>query len=150
MQDPLERCLWSCGIQGKAGLQKFWKTEVEAGTRQLQSEAARLHEQPVPSSLPPPPNPPRPLALSLSSLSVSCSHSLQLPHCLTASLPHCLCWQDLGGEKGDEEISLEDTLATDMSIIAPVRHCHLPTIHVVNAVHTISQATTPDPGGIQS
>ena len=31
--------------------------------------------------------------------------------------------QDLGGEKVDEEISLEDTLATDMSIIAPVSVC---------------------------
>ncbi|CAI8047876.1 hypothetical protein GBAR_LOCUS26476 [Geodia barretti] len=106
IQDPLERCLWSCGIQGRAELHSFWRTEVEDGMRRLQKTAAQLHEDPSPSSLPPPPlPPPRPLSLS--------------------SWP-----PDLGGEKVDEEISLEDTLATDMSIIAP--------------------ATTPDPGSLQT
>ena len=52
----------------------------------------------------------------------------------------------------DEEISLEDALATDMSIIAPVRVCFF--IHSF-IFHSLwcppsPQATTPDPGSVQS
>ena len=49
----------------------------------------------------------------------------------------------------DEEIALDDALATDLSIIAPVSLCSLFSREFMVDVAAV-QATTPDPGGVQS
>jgi hypothetical protein len=94
IQDPLEQSLWACGIRGRAELHQFWKTEVEADLQQLQRKAMKLHEEPIPSSLPPPPPLSRPPSLDLS---------------LWPTEP----------EKIDDEISLEEALNTNMDIVVP-------------------------------
>lgn len=117
--------------------------------RRLQKTATQLHEEPTPSSLPPPPSsrPPRPLTLSLSSwppVRTSPSSNTQ------SSSSVCLFpGQELGGEVVDEEIALDDALATDLSIIAPVSLCSLFSREFMIDVAAV-QATTPDPGGVQS
>ena len=147
LQDPLEQSLWACGIRGRAELHQFWKTEVEADLQQLQRKAMKLHEEPIPSSLPPPPPLSRPPSLDLSlwptvsqvpfvtSLFIPFhpsphpSFSLpppSMPHVPLLSLPRLSTppstFQE--PEKIDDEISLEEALNTNMDIVVPVSHCY--------------------------